>query len=276
MRVLENLEPKSVFRFFEDLTRIPHDSGNEKELSDYLVKFAKDRNLEVIQDEALNVIIKKPATKGYENVPGVIIQGHMDMVCEKLKSSNHDFKKDPLKLRIIDDKFVYATDTTLGADDGISLAYGLAILDSNNIEHPAIEFVATTEEETVMGGATALDTSLLKGKVLLNIDAEEEGVFIAGCAGGIMVYPEINAEFEDFNGEALKLEISGFKGGYSGMEIHKQRGNANKLMGRILYALSKEVDFNIASIKGGSKHNAIPQYCQSIIAVKKEDGEKVK
>ncbi|HII4470635.1 TPA: aminoacyl-histidine dipeptidase [Clostridium perfringens] len=276
MRVLENLEPKSVFRFFEDLTRIPHDSGNEKELSDYLVKFAKDRNLEVIQDEALNVIIKKPATKGYENVPGVIIQGHMDMVCEKLKSSNHDFKKDPLKLRIIDDKFVYATDTTLGADDGISLAYGLAILDSNNIEHPAIEFVATTEEETVMGGATALDTSLLKGKVLLNIDAEEEGVFIAGGAGGIMVYPEINAEFEDFNGEALKLEISGFKGGHSGMEIHKQRGNANKLMGRILYALSKEVDFNIASIKGGSKHNAIPQYCQSIIAVKKEDGEKVK
>ena len=127
-----------------------------------------------------------------------------------------------------------------------------------------------------MGGATALDTSLLKGKVLLNIDAEEEGVFIVGCAGGIMVYPEINAEFEEFNGEALKLEISGFKGGHSGMEIHKQRGNANKLMGRILYALSKEVDFNIASIKGGSKHNAISQYCQSIIAVKKEQVEKVK
>ncbi|GAA0071629.1 aminoacyl-histidine dipeptidase [Clostridium sardiniense] len=276
MRVLENLEPKKVFEFFEDLTRIPHDSGNEKEISDYLVKFAKERNLEVIQDKALNVIIKKPATKGYENIPGVIIQGHMDMVCEKLKHSNHDFEKDPLKLRIVDDEFVYATDTTLGADDGIAVAYGLAILDSNVIEHPAIEFVVTTEEETVMGGANELDTSGLKGKVLLNIDAEEEGVFILGCAGGILVYPEIKIEFEDFNGESLQLEVAGLKGGHSGMEIHKQRGNANKLMGRLLYTLGKEVNFNIATINGGSKSNAIPRSCKTIISVRKEEIEKVK
>ena len=276
MRVLENLEPKKVFGFFEDLTRIPHGSANEKEISDYLVKFAKERNLEVTQDDALNVIIKKPATKGYENVPGVIIQGHMDMVCEKSKDSKHDFKKDPLELRIVDGEFVYATETTLGADDGIAVAYGLAILDSNEVEHPEIEFIATTEEETGMDGANALDVSNLKGKILLNIDAEEEGVFLVSCAGGVMAFPEIKTEFESFNGEALKLEVTGLKGGHSGMEIHKQRGNANKLMGRLLYTLSKEVNFNIASINGGSKHNAIPRDCKTIISVKKEDIEKVK
>ena len=276
MRVLERLEPKKVFEFFEDITRIPHDSGNEKEISDYLVKFAMDRNLEVIQDDALNVIIKKPATKGYENIPGVIIQGHMDMVCEKLSDIKHDFKKDPLQLRIVDDKFVYATGTTLGADDGMAIAYGLAILDSDTIEHPSIEFVATTEEETVMGGANNLDTSVLNGKIILNIDAEEEGVFILGCAGGIMLYPEMNTEFENFSGEAIKLEITGLKGGHSGMEVHKQRGNANKLMGRLLYNLNKEVDFNIVSINGGSKSNAIPKNCKVIISVNKENIEKVK
>lgn len=274
MGALQNLKPESVFRFFEEISKIPHDSGKEKELSDYLVKFAKERNLFVIQDEALNVIIKKDATHGYENSKGVIIQGHMDMVCEKEKDSSHDFNKDPLNLKIVDGKFVYATNTTLGADDGMAIAYALAILDSNSIEHPALEFVATTQEETVMGGALALDSSILNGKVFLNIDAEEEGVFIAGCAGGIMVYPEKQVSFEELKGEVLKIEISGLKGGHSGMEIHKQRGNANKVMGRVLYSLSKEVPFNIVLINGGTKHNAIPQNCICNISLKKEDLKK--
>ena len=276
MNTLKNLEPKKVFEFFENLTQIPHGSGNEKKISDYLVSFAKERNLEVIQDKSLNVIIKKPATKGYENAPGVIIQGHMDMVCEKSKDSNHDFMKDPLELRVINDEFVYANQTTLGADDGIAIAFGLAILDSDTISHPAIELIATTEEETGMYGADALDVSNLKGKILLNVDAEEEGVFLVSCAGGIMVYPQIKTCWENFDGQALKLEVTGLKGGHSGMEINKQRGSANKLMGRALYTLSKSINFNIASIDGGSKHNAIPRDCQCIIKVNESDVNNVK
>ena len=157
MSVCENLEPKKVFHYFEEITKIPHGSFNEKQISDYLVDFAKKRNLEVTQDEALNVIIRKPATKGYENAAPVIIQGHMDMVCEKTSGSNHDFKKDPLKLRVEGD-YLYATDTTLGADDGIAVAYALAILDSNDIDHPALEVVFTTCEEVSMNGAEKLNT----------------------------------------------------------------------------------------------------------------------
>ena len=173
MKVLENLQPAKVFKYFEEMSMIPRGSGNEKGISDYLVNFAKERNLEVIQDEALNVIIKKKASKGYENAPGVIIQGHMDMVCEKTKESTHDFMKDPLQLRVEGDN-VYATNTTLGADNGIAVAYALAILDDDSISHPALEVLVTTDEETGMGGAMALDGSLINGKYLLNRDSEEE------------------------------------------------------------------------------------------------------
>ncbi|SHE52395.1 aminoacyl-histidine dipeptidase [Clostridium fallax] len=275
MGVLNNLEPKTVFHFFEELTNIPHGSGNEKAISDYLVNFAKERGLEVIQDKALNVIIRKPATAGYENAPTVIIQGHMDMVCEKTKSSNHDFMKDPLELRI-DGDYVYATDTTLGSDDGIAVAYGLAILDSKEISHPAIELLATTEEETGMDGAAALDVSPLKGKILLNIDSEEEGIFLVSCAGGVNTFAKFKTNWEEAKGVSLKLEVTGLNGGHSGMEIDKQRGNANKLMGRLLYSLKKEVCFNLVSVNGGSKHNAIARDCQAIITLEEKDIDKVK
>ena len=184
MNVLQNLEPKKVFQYFEEISQIPRGSGNEKAISDYLVGVAKKLNLEVIQDEALNVIIKKPGTKGYENSPTVILQGHMDMVCEKNKGTDHDFEKDPLKLRVIDD-MVYATDTTLGADNGIAVAYSLAILDSTDIPHPPLEVLITTDEETGMTGAMAISKENVTGKILLNLDNEEEGHLLVSCAGGV-------------------------------------------------------------------------------------------
>ena len=276
MSVCENLEPKKVFEFFEELTKIPHGSYHEKEISDYLVNFAKKRNLEVTQDKALNVIIRKPATKGYENSTPVIIQGHMDMVCEKAADSDHDFEKEPLKLRIEGDN-LYATKTTLGADDGIAVAYALAILDSNDIPHPALEVVVTTAEEVGMDGAMALDTKSLKGKVLLNIDSEEEGIFLVGCAGGIETKVTFENDLEKINGKCIQLKISGLLGGHSGMEIIKQRANANKLMGRLLFEIGKSIDFNLVKINGGTKHNAIPRECIASITVNsEEDIQKVK
>lgn len=275
MAVLENLDPNNVFKFFEDMTKIPHGSGNEKAISEYLVDFAKKRNLEVIQDRELNVIIKKNASKGYEDILPVIIQGHMDMVCEKNKDSMHDFEKDALKLKIVDD-YIYANGTTLGADNGIAVAYGLALLDSDDIPHPPLELLVTTGEETGMYGAVALNAKSLNGKILLNIDAEEEGVFFVSCAGGATSTVHFNNDLKETDKPSLKLEIKGLKGGHSGMEIIKQRGNANKLMGRLLYEIIKENEINIAHISGGAKHNAIPRECEAVITVEQKDIEKIK
>lgn len=273
MKVLENLQPAKVFKYFEEMSMIPRGSGNEKGISDYLVNFAKERNLEVIQDEALNVIIKKKASKGYENAPGVIIQGHMDMVCEKTKESTHDFMKDPLQLRVEGDN-VYATNTTLGADNGIAVAYALAILDDDSISHPALEVLVTTDEETGMGGAMALDGSLISGKYLLNIDSEEEGKLLVSCAGGLRTKVVLDTEFEnDTEKELLKIEVKGLKGGHSGMEIIKQRGNSNKLMGRVLAKIAESIEFSIVEVNGGSKNNAIPREAECIVAV---DSSKIK
>lgn len=274
MSILKDLYPDKVLSFFEELTQIPRCSGNEKEISDYLVRFAQERNLEVLQDENLNVIIKKPAVIGYENAAPVIIQGHMDMVCEKNRDVKHDFDKDPLKLRIEDD-YVYASGTTLGADNGIAIAYGLALLDSHDLKHPPVELLVTTGEETGMYGAIALNPKHLSGKILLNIDAEGEGIFLVSCAGGVTNYVNIKTEWEKADKEALKLELKGLKGGHSGMEIIKQRGNANKLMGRLLNAISKEVDFNICHISGGAKNNAIPRESEATITVRAEDIKRV-
>jgi len=272
--VLSKLEPKSVFSIFEDMTQIPRCSGNEKQISDYLVNFAKERNLEVIQDEALNVIIKKPGTAGYENAPTVILQGHMDMVCEKNKATEHDFSKDPLKLRIEDD-MIMATGTTLGADNGIAVAFALAILDSKDIPHPPLEVLVTTEEETGMGGANNLDPNSVSGKILINIDSEEEGIFLVSCAGGIRNIVKIPIEWEksDENLLAYAIRIRGLKGGHSGMEINKGRGNANKLMGRILNGLASSISYHIAEINGGAKMNAIPRETDAIVLLNSNDKE---
>ncbi|MBU5590408.1 aminoacyl-histidine dipeptidase [Clostridium sp. MSJ-4] len=275
--ILKDLEPKSVLKYFEDISRIPRGSGNEKEISDFLVNFAKDRNLKVIQDKALNVIIKKCGTKGYEKAPTVIIQGHMDMVCEKNIGTNHDFTKDPLKLRIKDD-YLYATDTTLGADNGIAVAYALALLDSKDIPHPPLEVLITTEEETGMGGAFNLEAENIKGRILINIDSEEEGKLLVSCAGGLrnkIILP-ICWEEENENRDFYVIRIRGLKGGHSGMEIDKGRANSNKLMGRILVDILKHIDFRLVSLTGGSKNNAIPREMDAKIAIKAKDYEKLK
>lgn len=275
MKVLQNLEPKLVFDFFEKISDIPRGSGNEKAISDYLLKFGKELGLETIQDEALNIIIKKPASKGYENAPTVIIQGHMDMVCEKNNGTDHDFEKDPLKLRIVDD-YIYATDTTLGADNGIAVAYGMALLADNNIPHPALEILITTDEETGMSGAMAICKDNLDGKLLINLDNEEEGELLVSCAGGVRTNSAVKIEWQDkTNKNDVAINISGLKGGHSGMDIIKERGNSNKILGRILKALSEEVEFNIVKINGGSKNNAIPREAEAIISVDDSNVNKV-
>ncbi|CAB1242158.1 aminoacyl-histidine dipeptidase [Clostridium sp. MT-14] len=271
-RILENVEPVEVFRYFEEISNIPRGSGNEREISDYLVSFAKKHNLYVIQDEALNVVVKKPGSRGYENSPGVIIQGHMDMVCEKKSGIEHDFMKDPIKLKVADD-MLYAAGTTLGGDDGIAVAMGLAVLASENIDHPPIELVVTTSEETGMDGALALDPKNVSGKTLINIDSEEEGILLVSCAGGCSARTSIPIAWKniDKNFVPYVLEIEGLKGGHSGSEIHKGRANSNKLLARLLKSLSSKINFNMSSIEGGSKHNAIAREAKAVICVNKRD-----
>lgn len=267
--VLEGLKPEKVFYYFEEITRIPRGSGNEKQVSDYLYNLAKGKGWEVIQDEALNIIIKKPSTLGYENAPVVMLQGHMDMVCEKNEGISHDFEKDPIKLRIIDG-CIYATETTLGADNGIAVAMALAILDDDDLEHPALEVLITTDEEMGMTGAEKVDGSIFKSKYLLNLDSEEEGVFISGCAGGCEILIKTPVKIQNIESkEAYKLTVKGLLGGHSGMDINKERGNANKILGRILYDIIDDTD--LVSINGGSKTNAIPREANAVITTDKLD-----
>lgn len=262
-RVLEGLKPEKVFYYFEEISQIPRGSGNEKQVSDYLYNLAKSKGWDVKQDEYLNIIIKKPATKGYENAPVVMLQGHMDMVCEKNEGVEHDFEKDPIKLRIIDGN-LYATETTLGADNGIAVAYALSILDSDDVKHPSLEVLITVDEEKGMTGAENVDASQFKAKYLLNLDSEDEGVFTCGCAGGGGIDFKIPVKYQEIQKSAYKLSIKGLQGGHSGTDIDKERGNANKILGRILFDLYEDVD--LISVKGGSKGNAIPREAQAIIA----------
>lgn len=269
--ILRGLEPNSVFQFFEEIAQIPRCSGDEQRISDYLVNFAKERNLEVIRDKALNVIIKKPATPGYEKAPTVILQGHMDMVCEKNKDTVHDFEKDAIKLRIVED-MIYATDTTLGADNGLAIAYALALLEANDIQHPAIEALFTTDEESTMGGAIALDGANLNGRLLINLDSEEEGRLLVSSAGGTKAKIVLPVVWENSRSgmNTVRIRVGNLKGGHSGMEINKGRGNANKLMGRLLNDIKDEIELFVNEINGGVKSNAIPREVDVVAQVSKE------
>ncbi|KUO74856.1 MAG: aminoacyl-histidine dipeptidase [Clostridia bacterium BRH_c25] len=269
---LKNSKYSEVFRYFEEISAIPRGSGNEKQISDYMVRFAGKHGLEVIRDEALNVIIKKPASRGYENAPTVILQGHMDMVCEKNKETVHDFEKDPIKLRVVDD-MIYAHGTTLGADNGIALAYALVLLASKNLPHPSLEVLFTSDEENTMSGAPALDAGKLKGKLMINLDSEEEGKFLVSSAGGLKAKMVIPIEWEKAPQKlaVYRLGIGGLKGGHSGMEIDKGRGNANKLMGRLLNHIRKECEIHIAEINGGLKSNAIPREAEVLLLTAAEN-----
>ena len=256
MRALENCEPKRVFYYFEELCKIPHGSGNTKQISDYLVSFAKEQGLEYVQDEMNNIVIYKPATPGYENAPTVIIQGHMDMVCEKRPDVEHDFTKDPLNISV-QDGYVTANGTTLGGDDGIAVAYGLALLESKEIAHPALEVLITVDEEIGLLGAVGLDCSVLKGRRLINLDSEAEGSLWISCAGGLSGISTIPVQRVEAEGQKAAVKITGLMGGHSGAEIDKKRANANVLMGRFLYSLQQETAYEIISLAGGQKDNAI-------------------
>lgn len=269
-----NLEPKKVFDFFAEISQIPRGSGNEKEVSDYLVKFAKDRGLEVIQDKTDSVLIRKPATAGMENAKGVILQGHMDMVCVKEPDSKHDFFKDPIEL-VVDGDLLKANKTTLGADNGIAVAMGLAVLDSDDIPHPDLEVIITTNEEVNMNGALNFDTSLLKGTYFINIDSEEEGEITIGCAGGLKAMLEIPYQLENLAADKKVKEVivTGLKGGHSGMEINTNRGNSHKLMGRFLSNVRKQMLLEIIAIGGGTKDNVIPSHTVCTVAIEAKDEE---
>lgn len=260
----KDLETKPIFYWFKEISQIPRESHHEKAISDYLLNFAKERELEVIQDEENNIIIKKPATKGYEDTPTICLQGHMDMVAVKDPSSDHDFQKDPIEL-LVEDGWVTANKTTLGADNGIAVAYSLAILDSDDVEHGPLEVLITTDEETGMTGAGALDTSVLKADYLLNLDSEEEGILTVGCSGGVEVEITFDKKQEQADGEFVKIDMGGFEGGHSGMEIDKFRVNAIKQLARMIYALD---DYKIGQILGGVKRNAIPSEASAIVNVK--------
>lgn len=274
-RVLQNIEPKEVLAYFEDLSRIPRESGNEMAVTDYLISFAKEHGLKWYRDDFLNVLIRKKATRGYENRPGVILQGHTDMVCEKNGDTVHDFTKDPIKLVVEGDR-ITADGTTLGADDGIGIAIALAFMADEKSEHPDLELLCTSDEERGMGGVEGFDVNLLKGRILINLDADDEGVFVVGCAGGPAVRTEIPVTREEvlLNRVAMRVEVRNLKGGHSGEDIHRGRANSIKLMGRILMALEREVELQLVDITGGLKYNAIPREAEALIYVKNEDVEK--
>ena len=274
MSVLAGLKPERVFYYFEELCRIPHGSGNTKEVSDYLVQFARDHELSWYQDASNNVIIRRPASKGCELAPTVILQGHCDMVCEKKPGSSHDFTKDGLELHIDGDE-IYARDTTLGGDDGIAVAYALAILDDDTLKHPALEVVITTDEEVGLLGAKALDCSQLKGKYLINMDSEEEGYLWVSCAGGLSAITTIPVRYQEVSGEKYELVISGLNGGHSGAEIDKNRANSNKLIGQALFTLEQDIPFCLTALEGGTKDNAITRLSKAVFVADKEAEEAI-
>ncbi|MBQ6160685.1 MAG: aminoacyl-histidine dipeptidase [Oscillospiraceae bacterium] len=265
-RVLEGLQPERALYYFEEIAKIPHGSRNTKQISDYLVDFAKAHALRYVQDEVNNVVIYKEGSAGYEHHPTVILQGHMDMVAEKTKDSPIDFTKDPLELRT-DGVDIWAEGTTLGGDDGIAVAYALAILEADNIPHPPLECVFTVDEEIGMEGAAALDPELLKGRIFLNCDSENEGILTVSCAGGARSDLNLPISIEAAEGKGIHIYVDGLTGGHSGAEIHKGRANSNKVMGELLSKLLKRLPYRLVYVRGGQKDNAIPRYSMAKIIV---------
>jgi dipeptidase D len=267
---LEQLDYKKIFKYFSEISKIPRGSGNETAISNYLVSFAKEHQLEYTQDAANNVIMIKKASPGYENETAVILQGHMDMVCEKLKDSTHDFLKDELKLSVEGD-YLHAEGTTLGADNGIAVAYILALFSDTEISHPRLEAIITTDEEVGMHGAKALDTSSLQGKYMINLDSEEEGYLLCSCAGGLTGTSTLPVIRISEYGKKIKVSIGGLKGGHSGIDIGSNRTNATKLMGRLLFDLREKNSFGLIYMQGGFKDNVIPREANAELFITGED-----
>lgn len=263
--VIHGYQPEALFRYFEDLAAIPHGSGNESAVADWLVDFAAARGLSCVRDAWNNVLIRLPASVGRENEPALLLQGHTDMVCEKNRDTEHDFTKDPLKLAVTDG-WLHAIGTTLGGDDGIAVAAMMAVLDGGVKSNPPLECLFTTEEETGLTGASNFDYSLLHARRMINLDNEDINILIAGCAGGVRSEMDIPINTVPYAKMRINIELKGLCGGHSGACIHMGRANANKLMARILLALHDEHTFRLVAIEGGSKDNAIPRECSAVIA----------
>lgn len=268
--VLKGLEPKLVLHYFEELTKIPHGSRNTKAISDYCAAFARERKLFCRQDSFHNVLIRKKASAGYETHPGVIVQGHLDMVCEKEPDCDLDFEKDALRLRC-DGNFIFAEGTTLGGDDGIAVAYALALLDDNSIPHPPLEVILTVDEEIGMLGAAAMDLSDVQGRRLLNIDSEDEGILTVSCAGGATSEIRLPICPEAAEGVGYTLRVCGLQGGHSGTEINAGRLNANVMLARLLDSLCFAAPLRLISIQGGGKDNAIARSAEAAVLVAPEE-----
>ncbi len=257
---------KTIVEWFEKVNEIPRCSKNEKAICEWLAKWAEENGFSAKTDKVENLLIEVPASPGYENSPVVVLQGHMDMVCEKTKGSTHDFEKDPIPVRL-DDGWLKAESTTLGADNGIAIAMALALALDKNTPHPPLEFLFTVDEETGLTGATALESDFLKGKILLNIDSEDEGVFTIGCAGGkdarvTMLFNPLTAP-DGY--KSFKIIAGGMSGGHSGVDIHEQRANAIKVLTRTLHTIMSKGDLRLASIEGGTAHNAIPRDAEAVV-----------
>ena len=275
MSVLGELQPNKVFKYFEEICSIPHGSRNLQQISDYLVDFAKAHELKYRQDEDLNVIIWKDGSKGYEASEPVILQGHMDMVAVKEVDCDKNMEKEGLDLEINGD-YISAKGTSLGGDDGIAVAYTLAVLDDEEMAHPPIEAIFTVNEEIGMLGAATIDVSDLKGRLFMNMDSEDEGVFTVSCAGGASVICKIPYETETVNASVIEIKMTGFAGGHSGVEIIKGRLNANCAMARVLLSLFNEVEMQLVSVNGGEKDNAIAKFSEASVAVLPEELEAAK
>ncbi len=273
MSVLSSLEPKRVFEYFEQISAVPHGSGNMEAIAQYCMDFAKRHSLKAVRDGANNVVIFKPATAGYENSEPIILQGHLDMVCQKQTDCDIDFEKDGLRLYAEDD-FIKAKGTTLGADNAVAVAMIMAILESSDIPHPAIEAVFTTDEEVGMIGATRLDTAILSGKRMINLDSEDMDTVTVSCAGGSEFKATVPVTRRDFKGTQILVTIKGLKGGHSGIEINSGRVNANILAARFLNYMNTQSEFEIISIDGGDKGNAIPLCCEIRLCSKDAEGFK--
>lgn len=263
---------KRILKIFEEISRIPRCSKNEKAIGDWAINWAKDNHFSFNQDEAGNIVIHIPASSGYENRSPIVFQGHLDMVCEKNDSSTHDFAHDPIDL-VYDGDWISANGTTLGADNGIGVAISMAMALDPQLKHPKMQLLLTVDEETGLNGAAALDSNFINGKYLLNLDTETEGLFTIGCAGGCDTILEITINYEDASEELIYLKIRAdkMKGGHSGIDIDKNRANAIKILSNILYQLLDQVKFKLIQMEGGTAHNAIPREAWAVVAIEKED-----
>ncbi len=266
--ILGHLQPEAVWNHFEEICKYPRPSRKEDRVAEYVMSVGKKNNCEVVKDKFGNVLIRKPASPGKENLTPVVLQGHLDMVAEKNNDVQHDWEKDPI-IPFVDGDWVKAQGTTLGSDNGIGVAAALAVLESRNLEHGPLEILFTLDEETGLFGAQALKPDFLKSKILLNLDSEEDGALYIGCAGGQNTYVKLKFNPADApsNTTAIGLNVTGLKGGHSGLDINTGRGNAIKVMARLLYELSDRFGIRLANINGGSKHNAIPRECFAVIRV---------